>query len=131
MKVAIWGSYGVIRFPKDFDVNKEKDIIKSREELAKFLENNVKDRIVLEDYEESKRETELRRSIKESEHKCVIVKVREDIRYYVISKNRVLGFWYIFDIDTSKLWLFDEYDGLEYIRYYRLSENNRLRKEEN
>lgn len=127
MDLAIWGSYGNVKFPKDFILNRDEDIIESRKRLASFLKEQVKDDFVFEDYAIIEREKALKNKIKQSEHKCVKVKTNKGgIKYYVLNNDSLLGCWEIVNVDTSKLWLFGEYDGSESITYYEVGEENRL-----
>ena len=53
------------------------------------------------------------------------MKYKNHTKYYV-EVERYLGYWELEELDTSKLWVFGEYDGAESIRYYKVTDNNRL-----
>lgn len=122
MKIALWGSYGMLKFPLGFDVRQKNDI-KLRESLAEYLENNFKS---VEDISKYSGIGVLDEAIEESIHKCVALTTDNGhVRYYV-NNGEYIGYWYIKEIDTSKLWWLDTYDGAEDIQYFEVMENNQL-----
>lgn len=127
MTLGLWGSYGNIKFPQGFECDAKEDFFEVRERLAEFLKKNTDEPIALEECNEPNLEKFLKDKIKASKHKCVAVKAKNRVQYYVLNAG-ILGYWELWDVDTSKLWAFSEYDGSEYITYYEIKANNRLVK---
>lgn len=128
MKVALWGSYCLTEYPKGFKIPEEFDEYKHRVHLAEFLEKEV-EVVSLDDLGGNNSIEKLAARVKQSKHNCVGVKgyYREDTVWFT---GDGLGYWYVKDVDTSKLWLLGEYDNTESIRYYKVDMNNQLSVEE-
>lgn len=124
MIIALWGSYGTGSYPKGFEC-KGKDFIEMRKALAEYIKENVKEVFNPEEYDEKHCEMEIHKAIRQSKCKCVCMKYKNHTKYYV-EVERYLGYWELEELDTSKLWVFGEYDGAESIRYYKVTDNNRL-----
>ena len=50
----------------------------------------------------------------------------EDCLFFNLTKSGYFDKLNIVDVDTSKLWRIDEYDGAESLVYYKIGENNQL-----
>lgn len=112
----------MLAYPKGF--NTDGDFITVRKNLAEYLEEHL---TFVEDMVKYSGVNVLEKAIKDSERQYVAVKVDTDdvIRYYVQVKDYI-GYWYIEDVDTTKLWLLSDYDGGEDVLYYQITKDNRL-----
>lgn len=124
MVIALWSSYGTGKYPKGFEY-KGKGLIETREALAEYLKENVKEVFNPEEYDSEHYEREIRKAIRQSKCKCVCMKYGNHIKYYVETEH-YLGYWELEEVDTNKLWIFGEYDGEEFIRHYKVNDKNML-----
>lgn len=123
IKVALYDSYGSYIMTdgmkeaiKDF---KDLEDVNWRTVLAEYLEKNAKVTSITE---------------MEAEHvqadTLYKFAYRRSIKYAINQKqkngNVMLGQWSIQEIDTSKLWYIDSYDGSEYIKYFKKGNGNQL-----
>lgn len=122
MRIALWGSYGICAYPKGF--KPDGGFITSRKNLAEYLETYL---TFVQNMVEYSSTEELMDSIYKSDKGCIPLKDEHKsyIHYYVKSDSG-LGYWYIKDVDISKFWLLDDYDGAEAVTYYQIDSNNRL-----
>lgn len=121
MKLALWGSYGTMNFPKGFNID-TKDGLAIRLELADYLLTHI---TALEDMSKYIDSEDFAKAVKNSADNCLAVLYKNQVKYYTYA-DHLLGYWYVVDVDTSKLWLLDCYDGSEGIKYFEADSNNQL-----
>lgn len=129
MRLALHCSYGGYLMPKGF-VCGSTDRVEKAESLAEWLDTNMDiPSIALTELSEKAVIDKLRNG-----PKCVRV-LEEGTNltsfYYVknacsIGERIFLSRIFIVEVDTTKLWMLDEYDGYEAIRYFILSDRNQL-----
>lgn len=103
MRVALNTCYGTKVYPKGCKT--EQDVLNLFDSLEEISDENLI----------------------ESERMTKVVKYKNDLIY--TTKLYSCVFYQrltIIDVDTSKLWRIDEYDGHQSLIYYKIGENNQL-----
>ena len=116
MKIAIGYSYSGFELPKWLlDKCNDENFLKVRVNVANYLENNFTDEI-----DEDKITSEVFKKLLE---KNTILKInRKQFSSYCIKKEKPSYDFdsykiYVADVDTTRPWRIDEYDGWEGIQY--------------
>ena len=129
MRLALHGSYGGYLMPKEFVCGSD-DRVEKAESLAEWLDTNMDiPSIALTELSEKAVIDKLRNG-----PECVrVLEEGTDLTsfYYVknacsIGERIFLSRIFIAEVDTTKIWMLDEYDGYEAIRYFILSDKNQL-----
>ena len=113
-RLALKSSYGDTQWPKGF-----KPVKDYHRELMEFLEvhKNEFASVLVNEISDT---DELKEYIRKNEYGVCIVNGYSDTQYYTLTDEEYFCHFYIEEIKGGLYWMLDDWDGAEYIQYFKI-----------
>lgn len=130
MKLALHSSNGSFLLPQGFHSSAD-TVLACRQELADWMETNP-DIKTIRDYADPNMEQLVEQELLNGIG-CIRIQDVYGTRYFIRNAmtndyGLTISVMVIADVDETKLWLLDDYDGIEGIRYFEVTDCNQLKE---